>query len=89
MNMIIKAKDNKVIPVWPKNGTDFQLDELREIVGGFIEIVYLDDKKQHLMVVNEEGKLLGLQPNVLATHLYNCNDVIVGDVLICENDKIK
>lgn len=33
------------------------LDALQEEVGGLIECVYLDD------VVNEEGKLIGMEPN--------------------------
>ena len=45
--------------VEPSNGTDFSLEELKEFVGGYIEIVYLS--KSQVMVVNEEGKLIGLE----------------------------
>jgi hypothetical protein len=48
--------------VQPANGTDFQLDELRQIVGGHIEIVHCKDG-QHILVVNEEGKLEDLPAN--------------------------
>lgn len=92
MNVIIKS-NGEIKQITPKNGKDFQLDELRTAVGGWIEIVYLQDEDKHLMVVNEEGKLNNLPYNAKATHLYQnhtgCNDVIVGDVLVCENEKIR
>jgi hypothetical protein len=47
--------------VSPANGTDFQLDELRSIVGGHIEIIPTRDGR--IMVLNEEGKLEGLPAN--------------------------
>lgn len=76
----------------PANGTDFQLEELQRIVGGYIEIVYLNDRQ--VMVVNEEGKLNGLPVNSIATAAYQIarqytNDFIVGDVLICDKELIK
>ena len=37
MARVIKA-DGTIVMVSPENGTDFQLDELQEIVGGYIEI---------------------------------------------------
>ena len=47
--------------VQPANGTDFQLDELRRVVGGHIEIIPCRDGR--IMVLNEEGKLEGLPRN--------------------------
>lgn len=92
MNAIIRAT-GEIIQARPNNRKDFKLEELQSIVGGYIEIVYLNDEQQHLMVVNEDGKGMNLPVNMKATHIYrnhtNCNDVIVGDVLICENNKIK
>ena len=41
--------------VSPKNGSDFSLEEMQGIVGGYIQMLYLDNGE--LMVVNEEGKL--------------------------------
>lgn len=77
--------------VMPKNGTDFKLEELQKIVNGLIEIVPLDGRR--IMVVNEEGKLMGLPVNVFATQIYrvynNTNDVIVGDALICMTEQVK
>jgi Domain of unknown function (DUF3846) len=48
--------------VSPANGTDFQLDELRKVVGGHIEIIPCK-KEDLIMVLNEEGKLEGLPRN--------------------------
>ena len=88
MAMIIKT-DGQVISVQPKNGKDFTLQELKVIVGGYIEIIRMNDK---FMVVNEEGKLDQLPYNAPATGLYwdnvGCNDYIVGDVLVCGIDEI-
>lgn len=77
--------------VIPKNGTDFGLEELQKIVGGLIEIVQLDEDR--IMVINEEGKLLGLPINEFATEVYrvynNTMDVIVGEALICMKTQVK
>lgn len=83
MAQIIKTT-GEVIETSPANGTDFSLEELRAVVGGFIEIVHLRDGR--LMVVNEEGKLDGLPINELASNLYP--DLIVGDVLVCDIKQI-
>lgn len=76
--------------VEPKNGTDFQLDELSSIVGGYIEVLYLDDKE--ILICDEEGKLKGYPLNVRATDIVrSCgiSDYIVGDVLICKTGEVK
>ncbi len=60
--------------VQPRNGSDFQLDELKPIVGtgapqgeDYIEIVRMRDGR--IMVINENGKALGLPRNDKATNL--------------------
>lgn len=92
MNVIIKS-NGEVIPTNPKNGTDFQLEELQAIVCGLVQIIHLHDEKNHLMLVNEEGKNKKLPFNSKATYLYinhtSWKDAIVGDVLVCENNMIK
>lgn len=80
----------EVIEVEPKNGKDFKLEELKEIVHGYIELVNYSPTQY--MVVNEEGHPLGLPLNLSATILYNkdiIKDDIVGDVLICNKFQIK
>lgn len=80
-----------VVDVKPKNeGQTFTLEELKEMVGGWIECVYLN--RRQVMVVNEEGKLLGFDYNVAATEVYRLafpmiDDFIVGDVVLCEIGK--
>lgn len=73
-----------------ENGNVFTLNEMQNIVSGFIEIINLGDK---YMVVNEEGKMRGLGINWEATKIYrkaypHSNDVIVGNVLVCDVNQI-
>lgn len=44
--------NGEITNVTPKNGTDYKYEELKEFVGGYIEIVPINDHK--IMVVNEE-----------------------------------
>lgn len=86
---IFKA-NGEIITTTPKNGTDFQLEELQAIVGGWIEIVYLLDGR--IIVVNEDGKCNGLPINENATKLLLEQggwDCIVGDVLVCDASMVK
>lgn len=53
------------------------LENLKEIVGGYIECIDFGFANI-LMVCNEEGKLLRLPPNFLYM-----GDIIVGDVFFC------
>ena len=84
ISTIIKT-DGTRMNVEPKNGTDFQLDELQEIVGGYIEIVHLSNGQ--IMVVNEEGLIYDLPYNAEASS--EAMDIIVGDVLVCDSDKVR
>jgi len=74
----------------PKNGKDFQLDELKEAIGGgYIEVVRTTDDSM-IMVLDEEGKLKRMPVNPVATALYpNLADIIVGDVLVCKRAMVK
>lgn len=91
MAEIIKT-NGEIQKVQPKNGTDFQLDELQAIVGGLIQIVRLDDEE--IMVVNEEGKFLCEWNGAATTLAKMCraipaNDYISGNVLVCDTNQIK
>ena len=92
MALIYRASGD-VENVEPKNGTDFQLEELQAIVGGWIEVKFLSDADGGVMIMNEEGKLRNLPYNERATTLYREfvyeYDFIVGDVLICDKSEIK
>lgn len=50
-----------------------KLEAYQEIVGGYIEVILFTDNI--LIVCNEEGKLMGLEPNI-----YLRNDIIVGTI---------
>jgi len=53
-----------------------ELHEMQDIVGGWIEAVYITE--DIICVCNEEGKLKGFDPNFILN-----KDVIVGDVFFC------
>ena len=78
----------EVIEVSPKNdGKCFTLEELKGFVGGWIECIHVSPKQ--VMVINEDGKLLKLPYNAVATEalrmaLQPTDDFIVGDALLCE-----
>ena len=91
MAQIIKT-DGQIVPVEPKNGTDFQLDELQQIVGGYVQLFPLANEAGEVMVMNEDGKIEGLPTNPKATELAAKRlfqgDYIVGDVLVCKTEQI-
>ena len=64
------------------------LEELQKIVGGYIEIVADEFGKQ--LVVNEEGNILGLDINWVATKEYNDYfgkpGMILGDAVLLEKN---
>lgn len=82
----IYKTDGSSVEIDPKNGKYFELEELQDVVNGFIETVHLKDGQ--LMVVNEEGKLLDLSYNRKASMLYK-RDIIVGNALVCEKGQVK
>lgn len=87
----IYRANGEVETVEPKNGTDFQLEELQAVVGGYIECLPLYGTNE-IMTCNEEGKILGLPLNRKATEIIADNgykDCIVGDVLVCKEEEIK
>ena len=90
MAVIYKANGEKQ-EVTPENGKDFKLKQLQKIVGGLIEIFKLGNGE--IMVINEEGKLLGLPYNQDATTLYQNRfgafDFVVGDVLVCKDNEVE
>ena len=89
MAKIYKA-NGEVIESTPRNGKDYQLEELNAIVSGYIEVVYLPDGR--LLVCNEDGKHKRLAINWEATRIFQsffgASDIIVGDVLICDSNQI-
>lgn len=90
MALILKVNGEKQ-EVFPKNGKDFKLEELQEIVGGLIDMIGIGDDE--IMVFNDEGKLMQLPYNQEATNRfrqhYNTDDFMVGDVLICKDSEVE
>lgn len=79
--------------ITPANGTDFTLKELQKIVGGYIEVVGVEDiGEEALMICNEDGIALELERNKTATQLYikaGGATYILGDVAIIAPDQLK
>ncbi|WP_289075725.1 DUF3846 domain-containing protein [uncultured Bacteroides sp.] len=78
--------------VSPKNGTDFKLEEMQDVVNGYIDIIRMGDGK--IMVINDEGKF-ECEYNRRATeiaHSYGTlfpGDYISGNVILCDNDMVR
>lgn len=89
-DMLYKANCS-VCEISPRNGRYYTLEELQGFVGGLIELVHSKDGGS-VMVVNENGKLEGLAPNVWGTNWANEQglvDYIVGDVAVVASHRIK
>ena len=74
IKVIIKRPDEKIGHVTHISDT---LENLQKTVGGYIEVVPIDEK--HVLICNEEGK-------IQKAHLVNFKmpyDTIVGTVFIC------
>jgi hypothetical protein len=63
---------------------DNSLKQKQELVGGYIELIYLADNK--VMIVNEEGLIHGLPFNTKATKI--AKKYIVGNALLCNRNEI-
>ena len=82
--------DKKAEDYTPKNGTTFELEEMQKIVGGYIEVIRLNDGR--IIIVNEEGLLQGLPVNIEATNIlrrdHSTTQYIVGTAIVCDADMI-
>lgn len=56
------------------------LEEFQRIVGGYIETFPCPGVPEAMIICNEEGKILGLDPNLFAM-----SDVIAGTVIVVGN----
>ncbi len=76
----------------------FPLKQLQEIVGGYVEILLIEDGRR-CMILNDNGKAEGLPVNVAATKLwaielsrgevpFRFEVKIVGNVLVCDRKLI-
>lgn len=92
-NFIIKPDGSKHV-ITPKNGKKFELEELQEIVGGYIEVIRLNNKHNQCMIVNEMGKLYNLEHNAEASVIAHSEkaifdrDFIVGNAVIINSEQL-
>lgn len=92
-NFIIKTDGSKHV-ITPKNGDKFELEELQEYVGGYIQVIRLNNKHNQCIVVNENGKLYNLQHNTEASIIAHSEkaifdtDFIVGDAVIVNYEQL-
>ena len=91
--LLVKT-DGTYTKIFPENKEDFRLEELQKYVGGNIEIIQGKDQDSDIIcVLHEEGKLIGLQYNFMATLMFADvlfeGDAIVGDVIICDTKLVK
>ncbi|MDO4500868.1 MAG: DUF3846 domain-containing protein [Erysipelotrichaceae bacterium] len=64
------------------------LDEYQRIVGGFIDFIQIDDDEDVNVIINDEGKLMGLDINKLIYHNNDLIDVLVGNLLVVGVDNL-
>lgn len=80
---IIKIETNGLLYVQEVSSRNLDFDALREDIKGYIEVVPVDAIPNTFMILNEEGKIMDLPINTIATRLYaNPYDIIVGDVFL-------
>ena len=74
----------------PKNGKTFELTEMQEIIGGYIEPIRLNDGR--MIIVDEEGKSKDKAVNIPATNImrrdHYTTDYIVGTAIVCDSDMV-
>jgi hypothetical protein len=63
------------------------LEEMQEVVGGYIEVVASAQDPDEILIVNEEGRLKDLPVNELASLV--AQRVIVGDVVVLPNEYLE
>lgn len=79
----------KKTEVKPSDGRKFTLEEAQSMVGGYVEVVYLKNKK--IALVDEDGRLKNKPKNTVATlramRYGYVGFPFVGDVVICDNNE--
>lgn len=70
----------------PSNGEAFTLEELQKAVGGYVQFAP-QTIPGVIIVCDEEGRMKGKEINKLASFV--SNQLLVGDVLFCDEDEIE
>ena len=67
------------------------LEEMQKLVGGYIEIVRLNDGR--IIIVNEDGLSLNLPVNIEATNIlrrdHSTTQYIAGNAIVCDADMVE
>jgi len=73
-----------------KRTNTVSLEEAQSLVGGYVQLIQLDDSTQ--MLFDEEGKLKGYPVNksatFLAEHVLFAGDCVVGDVVLLSGEAL-
>lgn len=63
--------------------SDESLQKMQQAVKGYVEVLQLDDSRT--MLINEEGLLRQMPPNLLASQM--AGHLLVGPVVLLENSR--
>jgi len=88
MATLFKA-DGTAKDVHPSNGKTFSQNELCDYVCGLPQVI--DLKNDSLMIINEDGEMLDLSVNQIASisiQANGINDIVLGDALVCNINEI-
>ena len=90
--------NGQIIPVNPKNGDTFTVEELKKYIGGgYIQMIVPPGKTGAIMIIDEDGKMKGFPTNKLATQMWQefafagsprTSDNVVGDVLLLHRSQM-
>ncbi len=91
--LVLEPNANFTIKRLPGGQDGADLEALQKIVGGYIEAVTDAEKFGHIYI-NEEGKLMALQENLVATAILNSyipgfaqHDRLAGNVVWLDSDE--
>ncbi len=83
-DFLVIYPDETIITV-QLDSKDKALAKMNEIVNGYIQVIN-NMSNNKTLIINEEGKLLNLPINKLATEIYKL-DIIVGAALCIDTNK--
>lgn len=85
MQDLLLGVDGTMRSIFPSKGDEYSLREAQAWVGGYIEIVKINE--DWILVVNEDGIAMGLPHNELASQLVR--QPIVGDAAMIQSRRLK
>lgn len=67
--------------------TPLTLEQMQQAVGGYIEVVHIHYRPYRYMIVNEEGLIMALPVNPVASAI--AEGIIVGTALLLEKHELE